>query len=237
MMADGKIVTAPALQRGIERHLIRAGWIVLGATLLGWIGGEWSTWIGYGASAVLLIAGYRLAWEHKQVRALAQIIARRTKVSATELQENLGLSAALLAKRVRTLNRDCDPAAPMFVVWDQRAGWLENRLADRGQVLHITTCPQCKAQVDCELHAELDQLPQCAFCGAVLGEAEWRELTGGAKNARARSRAHPKFHVAIFVALLIVLPIPIALLYAAWTTGILDQVFGELRQHLNPHRA
>ena len=238
MVAHGNIARSNGSQKGLDRHLIRAGWLVLGATLLGWISGEWTTWIGYATSAVLLGAGYRLAWEHKQVQALRQIMAVQSRISAAEIKENLGLRSAQLSRAIQRLNRESDPSTPMFIVWDHAAGRLENRLADRGKVIRITSCAHCNAQVDHLLHTQLETLPHCEFCGALLGEAEWQQVADTAQPQRAQPvvRNHPKFHFLIFVLLLCVLPIPVALLYAAWTTGLGDQLFEALKQHLRPHR-
>ncbi|MCB1739614.1 MAG: hypothetical protein KDK91_04540 [Gammaproteobacteria bacterium] len=218
----------------IDRHLIRAGWLVVGVSLFGLIGSPTLTAFALSAAAACLLAGYHLRSKRLRADAVIDLIRAGQRATRDELAGALGLSEEEVMRTLRYINRNRHGRRPMFLVWEPQTDRVLDRLAPESQVVLVEHCPSCGAQINQAVRLDEPDPPRCGFCAQPVGGARLDALRSEYRSRlTALEDTREPFKPWLFIVLLLIFW-PAALAYALYKSGLLDPWLERLRTAL-PH--
>lgn len=187
-----------------------------------------SAWmpVAVGCGAIItLIIGYAIRRDDRRIVAVWQILDHSTEAHIEELAQATGFERSFLLRAVRTINRQ--PGA--YYVWDEQAGTvIDGRM--RSRVVMVERCESCGAHIHAELSMDLNAVPACAHCAGPITSRDLNRLKQENIQALREQTSKPvrQFSFWIFVPLIIIFW-PAGVVYAVWTTGLVDELLGRVR--------
>jgi hypothetical protein len=166
----------------------------------------------------LLAAGLRVRRREHRAWALVRLIDDHVEIPVRELLRDSDFTPQTLERAIRDLNN----AVEAFLVWDRKAGVVQDGRLRRSQ-LQVDECSSCGAKVQLSLPIGSAEGARCPFChGALLAERIVEEKSRlidelDDEVARTRRAATPErsFSIPLFVILSLAFW-PLGVGYALW---------------------
>lgn len=172
------------------------------------------------AAIVMLLVGYTIRARENKVVAVWDILEHATEVSIADLERSTGFSRPFIEAAVRTINRQ--PGC-YYVVDDDAGTIVDGRM--RSRIVMVEQCQSCGAHVNMQISIDLPKAPACAHCGAPVATGDLNKLKLDRVDALRESAAkRGEFSVVLFIVLLILFW-PLAVIYAVWASGAVDNLF------------
>jgi hypothetical protein len=116
------------------------------------------------------IVGYGVRRRDKRAVSLWKLIEREVEISSADLFRDSDWTAPLLERAVRDLNN----AGVAYVVWDRKAGLVQNgRL--RRSTLVVDECTACSNKISLRVTIGSSSVPRCPYCGEPIDVARVTE--------------------------------------------------------------
>jgi hypothetical protein len=122
------------------------------------------------APVAMGIVGYGVGRREKRAVSLWKLIEREVEVSSRDLFQHSDWTAPLLERAVRDLNN----AGVAYVVWDRKAGLIQNgRL--RRSTLVVDECSACSNEISLPVTIGSASVPRCPYCDDPVDVAQVAE--------------------------------------------------------------